>query len=75
MLPTSVELLRDILREAEFLAAQAVQTTVADFLTDEVLKRAFVRSVEVIGGSGEESAGGDTRGDFPRRMAKDGRDA
>jgi len=49
MPPTWVELLRDILREAEFLAGQAVQTTRSDFLSDEVLKRAFVRSVEVIG--------------------------
>ena len=49
MLPSTVELPGDIFREAEFLAAQSVQTTVSDFLTDEVLKRAFVRSVEVIG--------------------------
>ena len=49
MLPTTVELLRDILREAEFLSAQAAQTTCELFLHDEVLKRAFVRSVEVIG--------------------------
>ena len=49
MLPTTVELLRDILREAEFLAAQARQTTGESFLHDEVLKRAFVRSVEIIG--------------------------
>ena len=49
MSPTTVELLRDILREAEFLSAQAAQTTSETFLRDEVLKRAFVRSVEVIG--------------------------
>src|SRR6266516_2630563 len=49
MLPTTVELLRDILREAEFLSAQAAATTADTFLHDEVLKRAFVRSVEVIG--------------------------
>jgi hypothetical protein len=49
MLPSTVELLRDILREAEFLETQAVQTTREAFLLDEVLKRAFVRSVEVIG--------------------------
>ena len=39
----------DILREAEFLSAQAGLTTGETFLHDEVLKRAFVRSVEVIG--------------------------
>jgi len=49
MLPSTIELLRDILREAEFLETQAVQTTREAFLRDEVLKRAFVRSVEVIG--------------------------
>jgi uncharacterized protein with HEPN domain len=49
MLPTTVELLRDILREAEFLEAHALKTTKESFLGDEVLKRAFVRSVEVIG--------------------------
>ena len=49
MSPTTVELLRDILREAEFLHTHAVQTTRDDFLANEVLKRAFVRSVEIIG--------------------------
>jgi len=49
MLPSTLELVRDILREAEFLSAQAAQTTCESFLHDEVLKRALVRSVEVIG--------------------------
>jgi uncharacterized protein with HEPN domain len=49
MLPSTVELLRDILREAEFLQLHAAQTTLEAFLDNEVLKRAFVRSVEVIG--------------------------
>ena len=49
MPPIVVELLRDILREAEFLSAQAASTTREVFLKDEVLKRAFVRSVEGIG--------------------------
>ncbi len=49
MLPATVELLRDILREAEFLSAQAARTSAESFLHDEVLKRAFVRSVEIIG--------------------------
>ena len=39
----------DILREAEFLSAHAAQTTCESFLQDEVLKRAFVRSTEIIG--------------------------
>ncbi len=49
MSPSTVELLRDIFREAEFLSAQAAQTTCEAFLENEVLKRAFVRSVEIIG--------------------------
>lgn len=49
MLPSTIELLRDILRETEFLEAQVSASTREAFLADEVLKRAFVRSVEVIG--------------------------
>lgn len=49
MLPSTIELLRDILRETEFLEAQVGATTRETFLTDEVLKRALVRSVQVIG--------------------------
>ena len=49
MPPSTLELLRDILREAEFLASEAAKTNQEAFLGDEVLKRAFVRSVEVIG--------------------------
>ena len=49
MHPTTVELLRDILRETEFLDTHARKTTAEEFLSNEVLKRAFVRSVEVIG--------------------------
>lgn len=64
MLPTTVELLRDILREAEFLSAQAAQTTCESFLHDEVLKRAFVRSVEVIG-EATKKVPEETRRQFP----------
>ena len=46
---TLLELLRDILQEADFLAAQVIQTSFADFFQDEVKKRAFVRSLEIIG--------------------------
>ena len=49
MLPSTIELLRDILRETEFLEAQVSATTREAFLADEVLKRAFVRTVEVVG--------------------------
>lgn len=49
MPPSTIELLRDILREAEFLSAHAATTTREAFLNDEVLKRAFIRSLEIIG--------------------------
>ena len=49
MPPEVRELLRDILREAEFLVTQAQTITRDAFLADEVRKRAFVRSVEIIG--------------------------
>src|SRR5258707_15839640 len=64
MSPTTVELLRDILREAEFLSAQAAQTTSESFLHDEVLKRAFVRSVEIIG-EATKKVPEQTRTEFP----------
>jgi len=64
MLPSTVELLRDILREADFLQAQAAQTTREDFLANEVLKRAFVRSAEVIG-EATKKVPEDTRLEFP----------
>lgn len=49
MQPSTLELFRDILRETEFLTAQTAQLTLGSFLADEVKKRAFVRSLEIIG--------------------------
>src|SRR5436190_13160858 len=49
MSPSTIELLRDIVIEAEFLQAQVARTDRETFLADEVLKRAFVRSAEIIG--------------------------
>lgn len=49
MQQSALELLRDILQEAEFLAAQVARTSLDAFLCDEVKKRAFVRSLEIIG--------------------------
>jgi len=72
MLPETLELLRDILREAEFLESQVTHTTREDFLTHEILKRAFVRSVEVIGEAAKKVPE-ETRSKFPalecRKMA------
>jgi uncharacterized protein with HEPN domain len=64
MPPTTVELLRDIRREAEFLQTQAAQTTRDDFLASEVLKRALVRSVKIIG-EATKKVPNETRSEFP----------
>ena len=72
MLPTTVELLRDILREAEFLRTHVAQIDRDGFLADEVLKRAFVRSLEIIGEAAKKVPE-DTRANLPtlewRKMA------
>ena len=44
-----LELLRDILQEADFLATQMAQTSLESFVHDEVKKRSFVRNLEIIG--------------------------
>ena len=43
------EFLRDILEETAFLIEHANQLSFADFLNNEQSKRAFVRSLEIIG--------------------------
>lgn len=49
MPPEVVERLRHILCEAEFLEKEVRNLTYSALLADEILKRAFVRSIEVIG--------------------------
>ncbi len=44
-----LEYLRQILDEAEYLRRQSEMLSKADFLRDETLRRAFVRSLEIIG--------------------------
>ena len=44
-----LEYLRHILDEAEYLAASAKHLSKPKFLQDETAKRAFVRSIEIIG--------------------------
>ena|SRR5207247_3565598 len=43
------EYLRHIRDEAAFLTRAAAKTTQAEFMSDEVLRRAVVRSLEIIG--------------------------
>ena len=49
MQASTLEILRDILHEAEFLTAQASHLSFDAFVGDEIKKRAFVRSIEIIG--------------------------
>jgi uncharacterized protein with HEPN domain len=46
---SSVEILRHIRDEAEFLSESTVGITVEAFVENDVLKRACVRAIEVIG--------------------------
>jgi uncharacterized protein with HEPN domain len=46
---TPREYLQHILDEVEFLLAQSSTLSHSDFLQDDVLRRAFVRSIEIIG--------------------------
>jgi uncharacterized protein with HEPN domain len=49
MSPSAVEYLRHILDEAEYLGRAAESLSREAFLGDETLRRAFVRSLEIIG--------------------------
>jgi len=49
MSPSSRELLRHILDEADYLLRTAAEIHRERFVADETLRRAFVRSLEVIG--------------------------
>lgn len=49
MSPTLLDYLRHILDEADYLASQIANLTQSEFFADETMKRAFVRSVEIIG--------------------------
>lgn len=44
-----LEYLRHILAEADYLIEQTASTSKDDFLNNDTLRRAFVRSLEVIG--------------------------
>lgn len=43
------DFLQHILTEAEYLHAKSSDLTVSDFMADETLQRAFIRSLEIIG--------------------------
>ena len=49
MSPSGLEYLRHILDEIDYLSRAAQGTSAEEFLEDETLKRAFVRSLEIIG--------------------------
>ena len=41
--------LQHILTEVEYLRAKSADLTASDFMADETLQRAFIRSIEIIG--------------------------
>ena len=49
MSSSPIEYLQHMLAEAEYLIAQSADLERDEFIADETLKRAFVRSIEVIG--------------------------
>ena len=49
MSPSPLEYIRHILDETAYLTAQAEQLSKEEFAHNETLKRAFVRSIEIIG--------------------------
>jgi uncharacterized protein with HEPN domain len=49
MSPSTREILQHILAEADYLLRASRELTKEEFLTDETLRRAFVRSLEIIG--------------------------
>jgi uncharacterized protein with HEPN domain len=49
MSPSALEYLNHILDETRYLQDQTGKTTKEQFLSDETLQRAFVRSLEIIG--------------------------
>jgi uncharacterized protein with HEPN domain len=65
MQPSTLEILRDILYEAEFLTAQASHMSFESFVRDGVKKRAFVRSIEIIGEAAKKIPD-EIRYQFPR---------
>jgi uncharacterized protein with HEPN domain len=56
--------LRHILIEAEYLVARSADVTFDTFIGDETLRRAFVRSLEIIG-EAPKKVQGDFRGAHP----------
>lgn len=51
-----LELLRHILEEVDYLTKTAKDLVKEDFLSDETLKRSFVRSIEIIGEASKKIA-------------------
>jgi uncharacterized protein with HEPN domain len=49
MSPSLLNYLHHILNEADFLSSKVGELTQAQFIRDETAKRAFVRSIEIIG--------------------------
>jgi len=69
---SSISYCEHILTEAEYLTNASAGTALAEFLADETLKRAFVRSLEIIG-EAVKQVPDDFRAEYPqvewRKMA------
>jgi len=64
MFPSGREYLQHMLDEAKYLMAASPSTTREDFLGDATLRRAFVRSLEIIGEAAKKLPG-ETRAIMP----------
>jgi uncharacterized protein with HEPN domain len=60
-----LEYLRHILAEADYLAEQTASLSKEDFLQNETLRRAFVRSLEIIGEAAKKLPGA-FRAQYPK---------
>ena len=65
-----LEYLRHILDEISYIQGIVCDITQEDFLADETLKRAFVRSIEIIGEAAKKIPTVATSIEYPQLMAK-----
>ena len=61
----SRDYLRHILVEADYLVARSAGLSYDDFAADETLRRAFVRSLEIIGEAAKKHVSDDFRAQHP----------
>jgi uncharacterized protein with HEPN domain len=72
---SETEYLHHIQDEARYLAETSRKVSWKEFSEDDTLKRAFVRSIEVIGEAKKNTLNGSSRSVPGGRLASDGGDA